>query len=669
MVEKYLIWPLRVFLYSSGLFLIIFYITIGFLSLNDISSRVVKNIYGQSVTFREIEFQPSILGLEVSVEDLLFKDPSYEFSADRINLSLNILKSIVGKRLFFENIYLSDGNINFLKESESDRQLDYFVKEIYFDRFKTRTLEFESLELKNLVSSGGNIGFEFSNLDLNINANVKSLQNLNGFGYYSDKNLSFSISSSFASIEINGFRMIDAPNLSGIIDFSFNEKLSIPNAFLLTHDRKRTVVSSFSYEDLFKFQALVNSNSEIAKEYLPIAAQPLFDFLEEKDFKAESVTALAHYVSGSGKSNFNVVTNINDFFLNHNENEFVGSKIHGEVSKEKFSLFADNLYLNQIELEKINITKLSNEKFYQASLNLLDEPLKFSYFDGVLNNIYWYKKALNSDNFISLSKDKAIFNISDVPFLFTISEGLTLISDTIKVKPKKLRSNLFTLDDTHINSFSYNLSTGKITDINLKGTLLEDGIVSNNFENLGFESFDFLISNGELNSNENIMSFSGATSFSGTKLTYSEDTFDLGALRVLTLIDLRANIFDILNLDFQKINSRDFFVDEFTGNLVFYDNELVDVENILLSFGTSEANIIGSIKSQNNYLDSFNLNLKFESNITQNIPWYFAIVGNLPAAAGAALITGIIEQDNETLFSNSFKITGNLGDLKIQTIQ
>ena len=242
----------------------------------------------------------------------------------------------------------------------------------------------------------------------------------------------------------------------------------------------------------------------------------------------------------------------------------------------------------------------------------------------------------------SLSKDKAIFSLDGVPFLFSLDQGVTLISETIKVNPSKLRSNLFTLDDTYMNEFSYNLASGKITGMNLKGTIFEEGIVSNNFENLGFERFNFLITNGELNSNENIISFSGTTSFNGTKLTYSEDTFDLGALRVLTLIDLRANIFDILNLDFQKINSRDFFVDEFKGNLVFYQNELVDVEDILLSFGTSEANIIGTIESQNNYLDSFNLDLKFESNISQNIPWYFAILGNLPAAAGAALILSLI---------------------------
>ena len=72
MVEKYLIWPLRVFLYSAGLFLIIFYTAIGFLSLNDISSRVVNNIYGKSLTFSDIEFKPRILGLEVSAEEILF---------------------------------------------------------------------------------------------------------------------------------------------------------------------------------------------------------------------------------------------------------------------------------------------------------------------------------------------------------------------------------------------------------------------------------------------------------------------------------------------------------------------------------------------------------------------------------------------------------------------
>ena len=178
-----------------------------------------------------------------------------------------------------------------------------------------------------------------------------------------------------------------------------------------------------------------------------------------------------------------------------------------------------------------------------------------------------------------------------------------------------------------------------------------------------------MISDGYIIYGPEIIKFNGGVSFNGTKLTYSEDTFDFGALRVLTLIDLRANIFDILNLDFQKINSRDFFVDEFNGSVDFFETGFIDVKNISLAFGTSEANLQGLIKSQSSYLDSFDLDLKFESNISQNIPWYFALVGNIPAAAGAALIASILEQDDETILSNSFNISGSLGDLEIITTQ
>ena len=90
-----------------------------------------------------------------------------------------------------------------------------------------------------------------------------------------------------------------------------------------------------------------------------------------KKFNAENVTALVQFISGNGKSNFNIVTNINDFSFQHNDSEFVGPEIYGEISKEKFTLFADEMYLNEMELENINITKLRKENFYQASFDKL----------------------------------------------------------------------------------------------------------------------------------------------------------------------------------------------------------------------------------------------------------------------------------------------------------
>ncbi|MBA4730295.1 MAG: hypothetical protein H2071_04700 [SAR86 cluster bacterium] len=669
MVEKYLIWPLRLFLYFSGLFLIIFYSTIGFLSLNDISNRLVGSFFGNAIEFEEIEVQPSFLGLEISIEDILFKDPSYEFSASEVELSFDILKSLVGKRMFFEKIYVLNGDINFLKESNTQNRLNYFVENIALDGFKTRDIELEYLDLKNLVSSNGNIGFQFSNLDLKLNSNLRGMQNLDGVGYFSNRNLSLSISSRLATIDMKGFKKITTPNLSGIIDLNFEDRFSIPNARLSSSDNGQMIITSFSYKEFFDFKFFFNANLDKTLSLLPTSVQPLVIFLDDKEFSAEKINGMGYYLSRKGKSNYSFITNIKDFTLRHNQIDFQGSIAEGDLSKGKFSLFSDLISINDSDYQNINITKLAKENFYSISVDLLEEPLKFEYLDGEAKNIFWDKNIPNDNSHILISRNKIMYSFEEVPVSFEVNENVKILDNLLQVKPTKLKSRLMELDNSYDNSFNFNLSSAEISGMNLKGIVLKEGIVSNNFENLGFENFNFLISDGYIKYGSEIIKFNGGVSFNGTKLTYSEDTFDFGALRVLTLIDLRANIFDILNLDFQKINSRDFFVDEFNGSVDFFETGFIDVKNISLAFGTSEANLQGLIKSQSSYLDSFDLDLKFESNISQNIPWYFALVGNIPAAAGAALIASILEQDDETIFSNSFNISGSLGDLEIITTQ
>ena len=669
MVEKYLIWPLRLFLYFSGLFLIIFYSTIGFLSLNDISNRLVSSFFGNAIEFEEIEVQPSFLGLEISIEEILFKDPSYEFSASEVELSFDILKSLVGKRMFFEKIYVLNGDINFLKESNTQNRLNYFVENIALDGFKTRDIELEYLDLKNLVSSNGNIGFQFSNLDLKLNSNLRGMQNLDGVGYFSNRNLSLSISSRLATIDMKGFKKITTPNLSGIIDLNFEDRFSIPNARLSSSDNGQMIITSFRYKEFFDFKFFFNTNLDKTLSLLPTSVQPLVIFLDDKEFSAEKINGMGYYLSRKGKSNYSFITNIKDFTLRHNQIDFQGSIAEGDLSKGKFSLFSDLISINDSDYQNINITKLAKENFYSISVDLLEEPLKFEYLDGEAKNIFWDKNIPNDNSHILISRNKIMYSFEEVPVSFEVNENVKILDNLLQVKPTKLKSRLMELDNSYENSFNFNLSSAEISGMNLKGIVLKEGIVSNNFENLGFENFNFLISDGYIKYGSEIIKFNGGVSFNGTKLTYSEDTFDFGALRVLTLIDLRANIFDILNLDFQKINSRDFFVDEFNGSVDFFETGFIDVKNISLAFGTSEANLQGLIKSQSSYLDSFDLDLKFESNISQNIPWYFALVGNIPAAAGAALIASILEQDDETIFSNSFNISGSLGDLEIITTQ
>ena len=63
------------------------------------------------------------------------------------------------------------------------------------------------------------------------------------------------------------------------------------------------------------------------------------------------------------------------------------------------------------------------------------------------------------------------------------------------------------------------------------------------------------------------------------------------------------------------------------------------------------------------------MNLVFDSNISQNIPWYFALFGNIPAAAGAAVISNLLEQDGNKLFSAKYEILGTIDKLEVRSIQ
>ena len=89
-----------------------------------------------------------------------------------------------------------------------------------------------------------------------------------------------------------------------------------------------------------------------------------------------------------------------DLGISVDDKKTKGSYIYLECEEDR----SDTRSSLEMELENINITKLRKENFYQASLNLLDEPLKFKYFDGIAKNIYWNKKIPGTNNFISLSK-------------------------------------------------------------------------------------------------------------------------------------------------------------------------------------------------------------------------------------------------------------------------
>jgi uncharacterized protein YhdP len=55
--------------------------------------------------------------------------------------------------------------------------------------------------------------------------------------------------------------------------------------------------------------------------------------------------------------------------------------------------------------------------------------------------------------------------------------------------------------------------------------------------------------------------------------------------------------------------------------------------------------------------------------VGENLPWYAAILGGLPAVAGSAVISEIFEEDINELTNYQYEILGTISQPKLQRIK
>ena len=75
---------------------------------------------------------------------------------------------------------------------------------------------------------------------------------------------------------------------------------------------------------------------------------------------------------------------------------------------------------------------------------------------------------------------------------------------------------------------------------------------------------------------------------------------------------------------------------------------------------------IQDIKSELNDLD---LNLDLRIRVGENLPWYAAILGGLPAVAGSAVINEIFEEDINNLTNYQYEVLGTIKDPKLERVK
>ena len=666
MVEKYLIWPARLFLYFSCLALLVFYSIIFSLSINAVSKAIISTAMGESISYDSLSVKPRLLGIEIEGQNFSYQEKDIAFKVERINLDLDFLKTLLKNKFYLNESEIYNGSVDFIGTSGNVTNLNFQIESANFKNFKFETLEFKNLELNNVISGYDGVGFDFSRLDLKLPGNLQQINNLDGIGYLIDRELKLLVNSTLGELDVIGFDRFLFPDLRGFIHLDFADGFKIPKGHLFSGSNQELVNAYFVFNQYFNLVLNQQGDSNRIISALPANLDKLAIFLDESNFYARNVNLLLSYSSRGQENSFDSVAIYKDLDINFSGLELRSVFAKSHIDSKKFSLFSEKINTESLSLDKLNISKKHADNRFQVHLNLLGNSFWSRYYNQKGSEMIWFYSNPESKASFSIGGSKTIFAQGEYVIGLDLPNELDLRTNGIQINPTSVYSNFFDFNDSLQNALFFNFQKLRLEEINTKASFKKNNLTP---DGLDFKNLSVSLKGGFFDFGLDTWSVGGEINIAGSDVIYNENTFTPGILGVLSLIDVRSNIVDLLSLDFDKLNTENILVDNLKGNLFLDGNNFINIDAIELNFGSAQANISGIVSSNIEYLDTYDLNLVFDSNISQNIPWYFALFGNIPAAAGAAVISNLLEQDGNKLFSAKYKISGTTDELEVSPMQ
>ena len=74
------------------------------------------------------------------------------------------------------------------------------------------------------------------------------------------------------------------------------------------------------------------------------------------------------------------------------------------------------------------------------------------------------------------------------------------------------------------------------------------------------------------------------------------------------------------------------------------------------------------LKNSEGFLDELNLNLEMRLRVSENIPWYAAIFGGIPALAGGIVFENIFEDSLDDATTFKFDVKGSIDEPIIERL-
>ncbi len=326
------------------------------------------------------------------------------------------------------------------------------------------------------------------------------------------------------------------------------------------------------------------------------------------------------------------------FKINFKENSslatFNGSNLNGSINIDNTGFTRIDVYNTKFEFKGLDIVE-SQSNFDIANINLRFVGKNIQTYDDIFQDIDFY-----------LLRNK---NITTV--------------DNIKVSSKNL--NIGPYDNNEKAYISYNNKTDMYKvrgsyKINNENSTLE-----------ALTNYDF----GYLSANLNIQwiginqlkNIEGNVDFLLKDFQSNTEIPNSAFLRALKIFNLNAIIENINNET--NIASPNLYINRAEGNFYIGQNRALISEPIKIETSEAKMRWQGDIvKNSVGVLDSLNLDLEMRLKVSENIPWYAAIFGGIPALAGGMVLENIFDESLDDVSTFKFKVTGNIDNPEIERL-
>ena len=362
------------------------------------------------------------------------------------------------------------------------------------------------------------------------------------------------------------------------------------------------------------------------------------------------------------------------------------------------SMLPRNLESTSIKLNKLAFD-IKNFKFFNNNFSDLSGVFDFKN-SGIRGNLNSNKLNLNlkidETGFARIEINDSVIpdiefsNSSQLSFDTVINSRLIIKNSLIsKVKIKnldvylvnnqnnfsanniKLSSNLISIKPTYNSSNAY-FSVDKLRPLyKIKGDFL---IKDSNKISYLKDVVDFSYFNGSIDLQWRELStlshIEGEVNFILKDLLIKDSIADSMAFNLVGVLNLRNILGKLANLDLS--------IDEFTslklgrveGDLLFSKSKVRLASPLFIETNAAKMRWVGQInKNSENSLEDLDLGLDLRIRVGENLPWYAAIIGGLPAVAGSAVINEIFEEDINNLTNYQYEVLGTISNPKLERVK